>query len=194
MRKQPLELTQIIGEAIETSQPYLDEKHHRLQVDLPDDPLWVEADRARLEQVFSNLLINAAKFTREGGAIRIAAEREQGQVVVSVSDDGVGMSNELLRRAFEMFSQGERTTEGGGLGIGLTLVKNLVDLHGGSVQAHSEGINRGSVFIVRLPLMTQAPLPAKRKRKRRLNPGRRRCTKNFSSSTITRCRPRRCPC
>ena len=160
LRKQPLELTQIIGEAIETSQPYLDEKHHRLQVDLPDDPLWVEADRARLEQVFSNLLINAAKFTREGGAIRIAAEREQGQVVVSVSDDGVGMSNELLRRAFEMFSQGERTTEGGGLGIGLTLVKNLVDLHGGSVQAHSEGINRGSVFIVRLPLMTQAPLPA----------------------------------
>ena len=131
-------------------------KHHHLQVDLPDDPLWVEADRARLEQVFSNLLINAAKFTHEGGAIRIAAEREQSEVVVSVSDNGVGMSKELLRRAFEMFTQGERTTEGGGLGIGLTLVKSLVDLHGGSVQAHSEGINRGSVFIVRLPLMTQA--------------------------------------
>ena len=193
LRKQPLELTKIIGEAIETSQPYLDEKHHRLQVDLADDPLWVEADRARLEQVFSNLLINAAKFTREGGAIRIAAEREQGEVVVSVSDDGVGMSNELLRRAFEMFSQGERTTEGGGLGIGLTLVKNLVDLHGGSIQAHSEGINRGSVFIVRLPLMTQAPLPAT-SASRRLNPGRRKSTRNFSSSTITRCRPRRCPC
>ena len=160
LRKQPLELAKIIREAIETSQPYIDEKHHRLQIDLPDDPLWVEADRARLEQVFSNLLINAAKFTREEGSIRIAAEREQSQVVVSVSDDGVGMSNELLRRAFEMFSQGERTTEGGGLGIGLTLVKNLVDLHGGSVQAHSEGVNRGSVFIVRLPLMTQAPLQA----------------------------------
>ena len=159
LRKQPLDLTKIIGEAIETGQPYLDEKQHRLQVDLPDAPLWVEADRARLEQVFSNLLINAAKFTHEVGSIRIAAEREKSDVVVSVSDDGVGMSNQLLRRAFEMFSQGERTTEGGGLGIGLTLVKNLVDLHGGSVQAHSEGINRGSVFIVRLPLMTQAPLP-----------------------------------
>ena len=160
LRKQPFDLTKIICEAIETSQPYLDEKQHRLQVDLANDPLWVEADRARLEQVFSNLLINAAKFTREGGAIRIAAEREKSEVVVSVSDNGVGMSTELIRRAFEMFSQEERTTEGGGLGIGLTLVKNLVDLHGGSVQAHSEGINRGSVFIVRLPLMTQAPLPA----------------------------------
>ncbi len=107
----------------------------------------------------------------EGGDIRIAAEREQGQVVVSVSDNGVGMSKELLRRAFEMFTQGERTTEGGGLGIGLTLVKNLVDLHGGSVQAHSEGVNRGSVFIVRLPLMTQAPLQAEAKADAQAKPG-----------------------
>ena len=117
----------------------------------------MEADRARLEQVFSNLLINAAKFTPEGGSIRLAAERRGNQVHVSVSDNGIGMSRDLLQRIFDMFSQGERNMDSGGLGIGLTLVKSLVELHGGSVQAHSEGINRGSVFIVRLPLMAQAP-------------------------------------
>jgi two-component system CheB/CheR fusion protein len=160
LRKQPLEIAKLLHEAIEASQPYLDEKNHRLEIALAGEDLWVDVDRARLEQVFSNLLINAAKFTREGGSIRLAAHRENDQVVVSVSDNGVGMSDEFLRRAFEMFSQGERTAGGGGLGIGLTLVKNLVDLHGGSVQAHSEGINRGSVFFVRLPLV-QAPHEAK---------------------------------
>ncbi len=128
-----------------------------MQVALPADDLWVEADRVRLSQVFSNLLINAAKFTNPGGDIRIAAQLENNQVCVSVSDNGVGMSKALLRRVFEMFSQGERATDSGGLGIGLTLVKSLVELHGGSVQAHSEGVNRGSVFSVRLPLMAQAP-------------------------------------
>ncbi|MGZ8453961.1 MAG: chemotaxis protein CheB [Candidatus Binatia bacterium] len=160
LRKQPLEIASLIHAAIETSQPYLDEKNHQLAIALPGEALWVEADRARLEQVFANLLINAAKFTRAGGSICVAAARENDQVAVSVTDNGVGMSNELLRRAFEMFSQGESTTEGGGLGVGLTLVKSLVNLHGGDVQAQSEGINRGSVFVVRLPLM-RAPQEAK---------------------------------
>jgi two-component system, chemotaxis family, CheB/CheR fusion protein len=155
LRKQPLKLATIMQEAIEASQPYLDEKNHQLDVDLAGDDLWVEADRVRLSQVFSNLLINAAKYTNQGGDIRITTQREKDHVCVSVSDNGIGMSRGLLRRVFEMFSQGERATDSGGLGIGLTLVKSLVELHGGTVQAHSEGVNRGSVFSVRLPLMAQ---------------------------------------
>ena len=103
------------------------------------------------------MLINAAKYTPSGGRIRMAAERQGDQALVSVSDNGVGMTRPLLRRVFDMFAQGERSMDGGGLGIGLTLVKSLVELHGGSIEAHSEGKNRGSVFSVRLPLMLQAP-------------------------------------
>jgi CheY-like chemotaxis protein len=160
LRRQPLTLGQIIGDAVEACQPAMDEKQHELQVDLPGEDLWIEADQVRLEQVFSNLLLNAAKYTSPRGRIRIAAERQGDHVLVSVSDNGIGMSPNLLRRVFEMFAQGERNMDSGGLGIGLTLVKSLVELHGGAIKAHSEGRNRGSVFSVRLPLMSEIPATA----------------------------------
>ena len=119
----------------------------------------MQADPARLRQVFSNLLINAAKYTEPGGQLCLEAERQGNLVAVHVKDNGIGMSADFLGRAFDMFIQGEHS-EGGGLGIGLTLVKNLVELHGGSVEAHSDGANRGSEFIVRLPLVSDAQLPA----------------------------------
>jgi len=157
LRRQPLTLGQIVRDAVQASQPSMEEKHHKLQVDLPGEDLWIDADRVRLEQVFSNLLLNAAKYTPEGGRVRLAAERDGDQVLVSVSDNGIGMPANLLRRVFEMFAQGDRNVDSGGLGIGLTLVKSLVELHGGTIEAHSEGRSRGSIFSVRLPLMAEAP-------------------------------------
>jgi PAS domain S-box-containing protein len=159
LKKTRTELTSVIGAAIETARPLLDAKQHKLALDLPTQPLQLEADVVRLAQVFSNLLINAAKYTDPGGRIELRAVPEPGSVVVSVSDSGIGISAELLPRVFTMFFQSHQAVgrAEGGLGVGLSLVRGLVRLHGGSVQARSEGPGRGSEFIVQLP--TGAPLP-----------------------------------
>jgi len=124
-------------------------------VALPAEPVFLEADQTRLEQVLANLLNNAAKYTERGGRIRLSAEREGGEVVVRVRDAGIGIPADLLPRVFDLFTQAERSLDRsqGGLGIGLALVKSLVEMHGGRVEAHSEGPGRGSEFVVRLPAL-----------------------------------------
>jgi CheY-like chemotaxis protein len=159
LKKTRTELTSIIGAAIETARPTLEAKQHNLVLDLPTQPVQLEADVVRLAQVFSNLLINAGKYTDPGGQIQLRAHQESGSVLVSIIDNGIGISAELLPRVFTMFFQSQQALgrAEGGLGIGLSLVRGLVVLHGGSVQARSDGLGRGSEFTVRLP--TGALLP-----------------------------------
>jgi len=138
---------------LETSQPTIDLAGHELKVNLLEQPLHVEVDPARLAQVFSNLLNNACKFTERGGVIEIEAKRQGSQVVVSIRDNGIGIPCEELAHVFDMFRQVVRSLEKShdGLGIGLTLVRRFVELHGGTVNAQSEGPGKGSAFTVRLP-------------------------------------------
>jgi signal transduction histidine kinase len=138
---------------VEAARPAVEAQAHELTVTLPPGPVPLDADPVRLAQVFSNLLTNAAKYTERGGHIRLTAERQGGEVVVSVRDTGIGIAAEHLPRLFEMFSQVASAVERsqGGLGIGLSLVRGLVGLHGGTVEARSDGPGRGSEFVVRLP-------------------------------------------
>lgn len=154
LRRQRVELSEVVNNAIETCGPHLDAGRHALAVALPADPIVLHADPVRLEQVFSNLISNAAKYTPPGGHIRVTGERRGEEVAISVKDDGVGISPEMLPRLFEIFSQGERALERsqGGLGVGLSLVRGLLGLHGGRVEAKSDGIGKGSEFTVYLPL------------------------------------------
>lgn len=154
MKIQPLFLSEIIEYAIETSQPVLDNRSQHLRVDLPAEPLILDGDFVRLGQVFSNLLINAAKFTPECGHIVVSAVTTPNGVTVSVKDDGIGISAELQPLVFDLFAQGARMQGGaqGGLGIGLSLVRTIVEMHGGTVEVHSDGLLQGSEFTVRLPL------------------------------------------
>jgi signal transduction histidine kinase/CheY-like chemotaxis protein len=163
LRTQPVELASVIETAIETSRPHIDAAGHRLVVDMPSKAMLIDGDYARLAQVFANLLNNAAKYTPRGGAIRLVAAREDSRGVVRVQDNGSGISPELLPRIFDLFVQEEYSTgsELGGLGVGLTLVRKLVELHGGSVEARSAGRDQGSEFIVRLPLISEPALPEK---------------------------------
>jgi PAS domain S-box-containing protein len=153
LRTEPVELRAAVESAVETAQPLIDAQGHALAVSLPAGPVWLEADAVRLSQVIANLLTNAAKYTEPGGRIDLAAERVGDEAVVRVSDTGIGIEPELLPRVFEPFVQEGRSAARaqGGLGIGLTLVRGLVQMHGGSVSAHSEGPGRGSEFVVRLP-------------------------------------------
>jgi PAS domain S-box-containing protein len=159
LKKTRTELTSVIGAAIETARPILDEKHHTLALDLPSQPVQLEADVVRLAQVFSNLLINAAKYTEPGGRVQLRALQQGKEVVVSVSDNGIGISADMLPLVFDMFfqSHGALGRAEGGLGVGLSLVRGLVELHGGGVEARSEGPGRGSEFIVRLPSSAAVP-------------------------------------
>jgi signal transduction histidine kinase len=154
LRTEPVELAAVCETALETSRPVIEAGRHELTVSLPSEPVLLEADPLRLAQVLSNLLNNAAKYTEDGGRIRISAERRGGEVVVSVEDNGIGIAPEALPSVFEIFSQAKPTSmrSRAGLGIGLSLVKGLVELHGGSVEARSEGPGRGSTFVVRLPI------------------------------------------
>ncbi len=156
LKKTRMELTSVVGAAIETARPMLDEKHHTLALKLPTQPVQLEADAVRLAQVFSNLLINAAKYTDAGGRIRLQARQHGDDVIVSVSDNGIGIPADMLPRVFNMFFQSHSVIgrAEGGLGVGLSLVRGLVMLHGGSVEARSDGPGRGSEFIVRLPVAT----------------------------------------
>jgi two-component system CheB/CheR fusion protein len=153
LRKELLQFQSVIQRAIESSQFLIDSRAHKLNVSLPAEPVYLIADPARLEQIFCNLLNNAAKYTDSGGHIQVDAQVEDLEIVVRVSDDGVGISPPLLSRVFDLFTQADRSIDRsqGGLGIGLSLVKNLVHLHAGSVAAFSEGEGRGCIFEVRLP-------------------------------------------
>ncbi len=161
LKRERLDLRSIIRSAIETAQPWIEGQKHRLSVTMPDQPVWVDADPTRLAQVFSNLLNNAAKYTAEGGAIDLKVFTQGDRVHVEVNDNGMGIPAAMLSKVFDLFTQVDRTLERsqGGLGIGLTLVQRLVELHGGSVEAHSEGYGKGSQFSVTLPYIVQDPSP-----------------------------------
>jgi signal transduction histidine kinase/DNA-binding response OmpR family regulator len=155
LRKEPVDVAVAVARAVETSRPLIDARRHELSVSLPTDPVHVAADLVRLSQVLSNLLNNAAKYTEEGGRIGLKVARESDDVVFRVSDNGIGISPEMVPCIFDLFIQVDRSIDRsqGGLGVGLTLVRQLVEMHGGSVQAYSEGPNRGSEFVVRLPAL-----------------------------------------
>lgn len=159
LRRQTVELAAIVDQVVESCRPMIAERHQALSVTLPRQPLNLEADPTRLHQVLGNLLNNAAKYTPLGGQIHLLVEEAEGAAVLRVMDTGVGIAPEFLPRIFDLFSQSDLSLSRseGGLGIGLTMVKRLVELHGGSVAAHSEGAGRGSEFVVRLPL-AQSPL------------------------------------
>ena len=160
LRLAPVLLADVIGNAVETARPAFDAAGHELTVSLPPEPVLLFADLTRLAQVFSNLLNNSAKYTEPGGRIWIDAERDGAQVSVTVRDTGIGIPAEALPEIFDMFSQVDRSIDrsAGGLGIGLALVKRLVEKHGGTVEAASPGQSLGSTFTVRLPLLGDAPL------------------------------------
>jgi signal transduction histidine kinase/ActR/RegA family two-component response regulator len=156
LQKEPVDLAAVVGRAVEISRPLVDARRHELAVTLPPEPVRLEADAARLAQVVANLLNNAAKYTEAGGQIWLSVERDDGEAVVRVRDTGVGIPAEMLVQVFDLFTQVTHSLDRshGGLGIGLTLAKSLVEMHGGSVRAHSDGPGKGSEFVVRLPLLT----------------------------------------
>lgn len=155
LRKEPVSLAEVLESAVEASGPVMEQNRHRLSVSLPPESLRVHGDAVRLAQVVSNLLINAAKYTPPGGEIHLSLQREEGEAVIRVRDNGVGILPEMLPDIFGLFVQGERGLDRvqGGLGIGLTLVRSLVQMHGGRVEAFSEGPGRGSEFVVWLPIL-----------------------------------------
>ena len=162
LRRQRVDLAAVLRSAVEASRPLIEAARHALTITLPPEPIFVDGDPMRLAQVFANLLNNAAKYTEPGGQIGLSAERQGSDAVVSVRDNGLGIPSEMLGRVFELFAQVDRTLEKsqGGLGIGLTLVRRLIEMHGGSVAVQSEGYGHGSVFTVRLPAVLIAPARA----------------------------------
>ncbi|MFL6194832.1 MAG: ATP-binding protein, partial [Thermoanaerobaculia bacterium] len=154
LRREPLDLRDAVRGAVEMTRPVIEAKEHELRLVLPPDPLPLDADVTRLEQALGNLVRNAAKYTEPGGHIEVSAWNEDGEAVVCVKDDGIGIGPELLPRIFDLFIQGEQSLDrsAGGLGIGLTLVRRLIEMHGGRVEARSGGPGQGSEFVVRLPL------------------------------------------
>ncbi len=158
LRKERIALSSIVSSALEVCEALIEEHGHELTVSLPPEPVHVDADRTRLAQVLSNLLSNAAKYSERGSSIRLTIQREDDQAVIHVKDTGVGIPAAMLPRVFDLFWQVDRSLEKsqGGLGVGLAIVKQLVELHGGTVEAHSEGPGSGSEFIVRLPLALSA--------------------------------------
>ncbi len=155
LRPAPVELAAVVLSAVETSRPAIEAARHRLDVSLPPEPVMLHADLVRLSQVLANLLNNAAKYTDPGGHIAIAGARDGADAVVSVRDSGVGIEADMLPRLFSLFTQGDRMRSQGGLGVGLALARRLVELHGGTIEARSEGSGQGSEFIVRLPIKSK---------------------------------------
>jgi PAS domain S-box-containing protein len=153
LRKERVELGLVIDRGVATSRAAVDQREHQLSVSVPREELWVEGDPIRLEQVVINLLTNAAKYTDPGGRIQLAVERDGSNVVLRVRDNGIGIDAELLPRIFELFTQGNRSLDRsqGGLGIGLTVARKLVEMHGGGISVTSAGLGKGSEFTVRLP-------------------------------------------
>ncbi len=163
LRRQRISLQDVVLGAVEISRPAIDQNRHQLSVSMSAEPMYLLADLARLTQVVMNLLINAAKYTEAGGHIDLVAGLEGADAIIRVRDDGIGIGAETLPRLFDMFFQADPSLERsqGGLGIGLSLVKSVVELHGGTVTAHSAGPGKGSEFIVRIPaLASPATAPA----------------------------------
>ncbi|HSM10979.1 MAG TPA: hybrid sensor histidine kinase/response regulator, partial [Lysobacter sp.] len=161
LRRERVDLSSMLRNAVDLSRPLLDTGRHTLVMELPEELLWVEADPVRIAQVFGNLLNNAAKYASPEGQITVSSVRDGNQAIVSVRDRGIGIEPEMLPHVFELFSQGRRDAHRAqdGLGIGLTLVRSLVGMHGGSVTAASEGFGKGSEFVVRLPLVVGEAAP-----------------------------------
>jgi len=166
LRKEPVDLATAVHRAIESASALIESRGHTLSITLPPDPIWLEADPTRLEQIITNLLTNAAKYTESGGRIRlsVAKERRNRQrhrdcAVLRVRDTGIGMDPAFLPHVFDLFSQADHSLarSEGGIGIGLALVRSLVEMHGGTVAAHSDGPGKGSEFTIRLPVMVDHP-------------------------------------
>ncbi|MGN6665926.1 MAG: sensor histidine kinase [Trinickia sp.] len=154
LKRERVMLQSVIQSAVETSRPLLDAQAHRFDIALPAQAVWLDADATRVAQVISNVLNNAAKYTPRGGRIELAARSSGDQVVVRVSDTGIGIPKAMLSNIFEMFAQAEQSMDRaqGGLGLGLSLAKRLVEMHAGSIEALSEGPGQGSTFVIRLPI------------------------------------------
>ena len=159
LSKKPVELRVIVNRAAESARPLIDCRKHEFSMSLPTEPVWVEADEARIEQVVVNLLGNAAKYTDPGGLVRLSLTAAGGEAIVKVWDNGLGMPPEMLPRIFDLFTQVDATLSRshGGLGVGLALVRTLVEMHDGRVQAYSAGLNQGSEFTVILPALASRP-------------------------------------
>ena len=162
VRREPVDLADVVHLAVETARCAIDEGGHALHVDLPDEPLRLNADLGRLAQVLTNLLSNAARYTAHAGRISLVAKRDAGDAVIRVRDTGVGIHPAMLADIFQLFTQAETAVgRSGGLGVGLHIARRLVHLHGGTLTAHSEGEGTGSEFVVRLPLSAAAPATSK---------------------------------
>jgi CheY-like chemotaxis protein/two-component sensor histidine kinase len=162
LKMETLEMAEVVARAVETSRPLIDARKHELTIDLPSHPLPVRGDAVRLAQVLGNLLNNAAKYTEEGGRIWLSAGRTEDEIVLRVRDTGMGIPADMLSSIFDLFTQVDRSLDRaqGGLGIGLTLVHKLVEMHGGRVEAFSAGANQGAEFVVHLPaLVEEQPSP-----------------------------------
>ena len=161
LQREPVDVADIVLRAVETQRPVLDARRHELTVELPPEPVVVEGDVTRLSEAVGNLLNNAAKYTEENGRITIKAERCDGEALVRVKDSGLGIPPDLLPSVFEMFTQIDNTLHRaqGGLGIGLALVRELTEMHGGRIEGFSEGLGKGSEFVLRLPLRPDLRLP-----------------------------------
>lgn len=159
LRKERLLVSTIVDVALETSQPFIEGAKHEVAIDIPREPLWVDGDLTRLAQVVSNLLNNSVKYTPEGGRLRLAVERNDNQAVIRVRDNGIGIPASMLPHVFDAFARADRPASRSrdGLGIGLSLVRRLVEMHGGHVEACSAGTDQGSEFVVRLPLAASQP-------------------------------------
>lgn len=157
LQRTSVDANMLIRRAAEALEPAIQERGHRLTLDLPEEPLTLHADQTRIEQVLQNLLNNAAKYSESDGRIKVTARADAKDAIITVTDDGLGMPKELIPQVFDLFTQGERTLDRsqGGLGIGLTLVRQIIELHSGSVTAYSDGIGHGSSFTIRIPLSQQ---------------------------------------
>jgi signal transduction histidine kinase/CheY-like chemotaxis protein len=177
LRREPVDLVEIIARTVEAARPLFDARKLRLTVSQPGEPVRVTGDPTRLTQVIDNLLNNAVKYTPEGGQVGLALEQQGGQAVVRVRDTGAGIPADMLPKVFDLFTQVDHTLDRsqGGLGIGLTLVRSLVELHGGSVEAFSQGLGQGSEFVVRLPVLSGEAVPCSQQAGAGSGPGRPRC-------------------
>jgi PAS domain S-box-containing protein len=173
LRRAPVDLAMVVARAIETSRPVIDAERHELIVQLPHDPLWVDGDTVRLAQAISNLLNNAARYTPPEGRIHLTVQPQGNSAIVCVRDTGIGVVREMLPRIFDMFVQAERITKvaQGGMGIGLTLVRRIIEMHGGTVAAQSDGPGTGSEFKIELPMLVRNAPPETKDRGANSAPG-----------------------
>jgi len=161
LRKERIELAHVLNQAVEAARSLVEDAQHELTMTLPSEPIYLNADPTRLAQVVGNLLTNACKFMDQGGRISLTVQRQSGQAVIRVRDGGIGLASHEIPRIFDMFVQVDTALERSrnGLGIGLTLVKNLVEVHGGTVTVQSDGLGQGSEFVVRLPMLAETTSP-----------------------------------